>query len=104
AHAARGGLRDRRAGGARRAPRIQPVAWPRRTSSARRDERRTPALSQLVRAAHALEWQASLRAQPMIEKLSDDEINTRMAALPTWALRDGKLYRELAFADFVHAF
>lgn len=40
----------------------------------------------------------------MIEKLSDEQINARMAALPEWTLRDGKLYRELAFADFVHAF
>lgn len=40
----------------------------------------------------------------MIEKLCDDEVSTRLAALPEWTLREGKLYRELAFPDFVRAF
>lgn len=39
-----------------------------------------------------------------ITKLTNQEIDTRLAALPKWALVDGKLHRELKFSDFVHAF
>lgn len=39
-----------------------------------------------------------------IEKLSDAEIATRLAALPAWQLRDGKLYRCFKFPDFIQAF
>ena len=37
-------------------------------------------------------------------KLSDDEVQARLAAHPRWSLEDGKLHRALAFADFVQAF
>lgn len=37
-------------------------------------------------------------------KLSDEEIRRRLGDLPGWALQDGKLRRELGFADFVGAF
>jgi len=37
-------------------------------------------------------------------KLSDSEIQARLQALPGWRVKDGKLHRELAFADFVAAF
>jgi len=33
-------------------------------------------------------------------KLPDAEVARRLAARPGWALRDGSLHRELAFADF----
>lgn len=39
-----------------------------------------------------------------INKLSDAEIAIRLASLPTWQLRDGKLYRHFKFADFLQAF
>ncbi len=39
-----------------------------------------------------------------INKLSDAEIATRLATLPTWQLRDGKLYRRIKFTDFLQAF
>lgn len=39
-----------------------------------------------------------------IHKLSDNEIAERLQTLPLWSLRDGKLYRELRFADFSEAF
>jgi 4a-hydroxytetrahydrobiopterin dehydratase len=39
-----------------------------------------------------------------IAKLSDQEVQTRLAKLPSWALAAGKLRRELKFADFVEAF
>jgi 4a-hydroxytetrahydrobiopterin dehydratase len=37
-------------------------------------------------------------------KLSDSEIQARLASLPGWRVKDGKLHRELSFADFVTAF
>jgi 4a-hydroxytetrahydrobiopterin dehydratase len=39
-----------------------------------------------------------------IAKLSDDEVNARLATVPGWSLDQGKLFRELKFADFVDAF
>lgn len=39
-----------------------------------------------------------------IEKLRDDEIQARLAAVPGWSIDQGKLYRELKFRDFVDAF
>lgn len=38
------------------------------------------------------------------KKLDASEITERLAALPGWAVRDGKLHREYKFADFVEAF
>lgn len=37
-------------------------------------------------------------------KLSAAEVTGRLAALPGWAVKDGKLHRELTFADFAQAF
>jgi len=37
-------------------------------------------------------------------KLSDEEIQQRLRALPSWTLRSGKLFRELSFESFVKAF
>ncbi|MEX2221591.1 MAG: 4a-hydroxytetrahydrobiopterin dehydratase [Candidatus Rokuibacteriota bacterium] len=37
-------------------------------------------------------------------KLADAEIDQRLAALPGWTVKDGKLHRELTFADFAQAF
>jgi 4a-hydroxytetrahydrobiopterin dehydratase len=37
-------------------------------------------------------------------KLADGEVTQRLAALPGWTLKDGKLHRELTFADFTQAF
>lgn len=37
-------------------------------------------------------------------KLAADVIARRIAELPGWTVRDGKLHRELEFADFVTAF
>jgi 4a-hydroxytetrahydrobiopterin dehydratase len=37
-------------------------------------------------------------------KLSSDEIQKRLEALPAWTVRDEKLHRELSFPDFVRAF
>jgi 4a-hydroxytetrahydrobiopterin dehydratase len=39
-----------------------------------------------------------------LKKLSNEEVSARLATTPGWSLRDGKLYRELVFADFVAAF
>ena len=38
------------------------------------------------------------------QKLSDTEIQTRLANLPGWSLTNGKLHREYRFGDFVAAF
>jgi 4a-hydroxytetrahydrobiopterin dehydratase len=38
------------------------------------------------------------------QKLTDDEIRTRLAEIPGWSLVGGKLHREFQFADFVQAF
>lgn len=40
----------------------------------------------------------------MATVLGDDEISDRLAALPGWAHVDGKLHKELRFADFNEAF
>jgi 4a-hydroxytetrahydrobiopterin dehydratase len=37
-------------------------------------------------------------------RLTDDEVADRLAAMPEWSLRTGKLFREYKFADFVEAF
>jgi len=37
-------------------------------------------------------------------KFSSTEIEAALADLPDWSLRDGKLHRELKFANFVEAF
>jgi len=37
-------------------------------------------------------------------KLSDEEVEARLAAHPRWTVQDGKLHRALAFTDFVQAF
>jgi 4a-hydroxytetrahydrobiopterin dehydratase len=37
-------------------------------------------------------------------KLSDAEIQARLAKLPDWTIREGRLHRELTFKDFVQAF
>ena len=37
-------------------------------------------------------------------KLGDADVTQRLAALPGWTLKAGKLHRELAFADFTQAF
>lgn len=39
-----------------------------------------------------------------IQKLTDAELAERLLLLPTWTVREGKLHREFAFADFVRAF
>jgi 4a-hydroxytetrahydrobiopterin dehydratase len=36
--------------------------------------------------------------------LSHDEIENRLADVPEWGLVDGRLHRELEFANFVEAF
>lgn len=36
-------------------------------------------------------------------KLTDDEVKSALTELPGWALRDGKLHRELKFKDFNEA-
>ena len=37
-------------------------------------------------------------------KLPEPEIASRLAALPSWSLKDGKLWREFRFANFSSAF
>ena len=37
-------------------------------------------------------------------KLEGKEVEDRLAALPQWRLRGGKLHREIEFADFNQAF
>jgi 4a-hydroxytetrahydrobiopterin dehydratase len=37
-------------------------------------------------------------------KLGEKQIENALRALPGWSLRDGKLHRELRFADFSAAF
>ena len=39
-----------------------------------------------------------------VAKLSDDEIQQKLAALTGWSLRGGKLYRRCQFRGFVEAF
>ena len=38
------------------------------------------------------------------QKLSDTDIQARLSSIPGWSVADGKLHREYAFKDFVHAF
>ena len=40
----------------------------------------------------------------MADALSDDEVQARLADHPDWSLVDGRLHRELEFADFAAAF
>ncbi|MFI5299782.1 MAG: 4a-hydroxytetrahydrobiopterin dehydratase [Polyangiales bacterium] len=37
-------------------------------------------------------------------KLDEAEVSAAIAMLSGWSLRDGKLHRDFAFADFTHAF
>jgi len=37
-------------------------------------------------------------------KLNDTELEAALESLPGWTLVDGKMHREYAFVDFVHAF
>lgn len=37
-------------------------------------------------------------------KYSEDELQSVIAKLPGWAIREGKLHREFQFSDFAHAF
>jgi 4a-hydroxytetrahydrobiopterin dehydratase len=37
-------------------------------------------------------------------KLADAEVIRRLAAMPGWVVKAGKLHRELTFADFTQAF
>jgi 4a-hydroxytetrahydrobiopterin dehydratase len=39
-----------------------------------------------------------------IRRLSETELPERLASVPAWTLRDGKLHREFGFAGFVQAF
>ena len=39
-----------------------------------------------------------------IKALSKEEVETKLQKLPNWRLKDGRLYRELKFANFVEAF
>lgn len=39
-----------------------------------------------------------------LRKLSDPEIESELAKLEQWTLKDGKLHRDLQFETFVHAF
>jgi 4a-hydroxytetrahydrobiopterin dehydratase len=41
---------------------------------------------------------------PKVPALSDDDVAARLAERPAWSLVDGKLHRELRFADFTTAF
>jgi 4a-hydroxytetrahydrobiopterin dehydratase len=37
-------------------------------------------------------------------RLTEEQVRARLAEVPGWELVDGKLHRELRFADFVEAF
>ena len=39
-----------------------------------------------------------------VPKLSDADIQTKLAGIKGWTLANGKLHREYKFGDFVHAF
>jgi 4a-hydroxytetrahydrobiopterin dehydratase len=39
-----------------------------------------------------------------VNKLSAADVETRLAELAQWSLKDEKLYRKFVFADFVEAF
>ena len=38
-----------------------------------------------------------------MEKLSESEVSSAVAALAGWSLKDGKVHREYKFRDFKHA-
>lgn len=39
-----------------------------------------------------------------LQRLSDEEIQEHLAGIPNWELKNGKIYREFRFDDFVGAF
>jgi 4a-hydroxytetrahydrobiopterin dehydratase len=39
-----------------------------------------------------------------VEKMNDESIAARLSEIPGWAVKNGKLRRELQFADFAAAF
>ena len=39
-----------------------------------------------------------------IAKLTEAEVQARLADLPSWSVQYGKLHKTFQFADFVHAF
>ncbi|HEU0142853.1 MAG: 4a-hydroxytetrahydrobiopterin dehydratase [Bryobacteraceae bacterium] len=41
---------------------------------------------------------------PRLPKLNDVQLQSALAGLSGWTIRDGKLHREYLFPDFVHAF
>jgi 4a-hydroxytetrahydrobiopterin dehydratase len=41
---------------------------------------------------------------PELVRLSDSDVEARIAALDGWQLREGSLFRELHFRDFIEAF
>lgn len=41
---------------------------------------------------------------PSSPRLTELEVRERLARLPAWEVRDGRLHRELRFGDFVEAF
>ena len=41
---------------------------------------------------------------PRSPKLTEAEVRQRLAAIPAWALRDGRLHRDFTFPGFVEAF
>jgi 4a-hydroxytetrahydrobiopterin dehydratase len=41
---------------------------------------------------------------PKYEKLTPQEVDSAVSALPGWSVVGGKLHREYKFADFTHAF
>ena len=41
---------------------------------------------------------------PLSPKLSESEVRERLARVPRWSLRDGRLHRDFSFASFVEAF
>jgi 4a-hydroxytetrahydrobiopterin dehydratase len=40
----------------------------------------------------------------MADALSPEEVGARLADVPAWQAKDGRLHRELTFADFSEAF
>jgi 4a-hydroxytetrahydrobiopterin dehydratase len=41
---------------------------------------------------------------PRSPKLSEAEVGQRLAAIPAWVVRDGRLHRDFTFPSFVEAF
>ena len=41
---------------------------------------------------------------PRPSKLSDDQINEKLASLEDWSLTEGKLHRDFQFKNFIEAF